>query len=120
MMAARPFADAGNITSTEEEDAILLDLARRDAMRSMRFEVPDAEEYARRLPAGVVEALKSGWKSPTGFRVTSDRADLLRPYSLVECKGTHLSAFGLNVRRVLLQWDREEAEEQRWIGKKRT
>lgn len=108
MMAARlsPYFYGG--ASPEEEDAILMDLARRDAMRSMRFEIPDHEEFAQRLPLVATHALMTAWSSETGWRVSEARAKVLRPYSLVEIGGPHLSAFGIKVRRVLVKWESEQ------------
>lgn len=109
MMASTRFmADFTGASSPQEEDLILMDLARRDAMRGMQFEIPDPEEFAQRLPLAATQALLTARHGETGWRVSDARAKVLRPYSLVECRGPHLSAFGIKVRRVLVKWESEQ------------
>lgn len=93
----------------DHRDAMLADLAWRDAMRHARLEIPDPEDFAQHLPLPVIVALKAAWcNGKEGWRVPTLKAITLRPYSLVEARGTHLSAFGIKVRKVIMRWDKEE------------
>ena len=93
----------------DHRDAMLADLAWRDAMRHARLEIPDPEEFAYNLPLPVIVALRTAWHNgKEGWRVPTLKAITLRPYSLVEARGTHLSAFGIKVRKVIMRWDKEE------------
>ena len=86
----------------------LRDLAYRDALRSIRMEIPEPEEYAKQLPLAVVNALLGASMRNGAWCVSEVRAAMLRPYSLVEARGPYLSAFGFAVRKVLLRWAQEE------------
>lgn len=96
------------IPRAEDDAAALRRLAYCDALRSIRMEIPDPEEYAQSLPLNVVNALMGSYLHHDCWRVYEEHLEMLRPYSLIEARGPHLSAFGFAVRKVLLRWAQEE------------
>ena len=96
------------VPRAEHDDAAPRHLAYHDAMRSIRMEIPEPEEYAKQLPLAVVNALLGASMRNGAWCVSEVRTAMLRPYSLVEARGPHLSAFGFAVRKVLLRWAQEE------------
>ena len=96
------------VPRAQHDDDALRHLAYHDAMRSIRMEIPDPEQYAQRLPLKVVNALMGSYLHHDCWRVCKQHIEVLRPYSLIEARGPYLSAFGFAVRKVLLRWAQEE------------
>ena len=91
------------VPRAQHDDDALRHLAYHDAMRSIRMEIPEPEEYAKQLPLNAVNALLGASMRNGAWCVSEVRAAMLRPYSLVEARGPYLSAFGFAVRKVLLR-----------------
>ncbi|MBB4859651.1 hypothetical protein HNO88_002980 [Novosphingobium chloroacetimidivorans] len=66
------------------------------------MQVPDHAQFARRLGRNERELLLTAYEGRRGWQVVEGIDTILRPYSLVAARGPHLSAFGLKVRRALL------------------
>lgn len=73
-------------------------------LRQFLADLPTAEEYAKALNRDAVELLTSEKTIVRGsYCATEPVAAALRPLGLVECRGRHLTVFGTEVRRVLIE-----------------
>lgn len=75
--------------------------ARNDALGAIARDIPDPAEYARYIPLVFAEALTAATQTMTGYHVSREQAELMRPYGLVEYGGRCLTAFGIKVRQAL-------------------
>lgn len=98
----------GNVINSRD-DGLIDDerRARLDAMRHIARDVPDPETYARRLAPELALLLVNARTRRGSLRVTTEAARRLKPFGLVEAGqvGTKLTAFGMKVRRALLEED---------------
>lgn len=79
--------------------------ARRDAQRSMAWEIPSPREYAQYMASRHVVMLLAAYQHKVAWYVNREAARELREYGLVEIRGTALTAFGMHVRRELKAMD---------------
>ncbi len=78
--------------------------ADRDALEHIAKDIPDPAEYARYTPLAFAAALTETTFHKNGWIVPDEKtAALLRPYGLVEYGGRYLTAFGMKVRKALLE-----------------
>lgn len=91
------------------QQAELETLARKDALRDMAKGIPDPKQYAFELPLACVTILLAatlvGKQGRGIFKVAEHDAQFIRPYGLCDYASTCLTAFGMNVRRALLEED---------------
>lgn len=84
----------------------IFDQQRNDhRLRQFIATVPDAEDFAFSLQERELIGLRGAWCGRTGWRVSVAYAADLAALGLVEAKGVHLTAFGMSVRRVLMDGD---------------
>ena len=82
--------------------------ARRDAMKHIARGIPCPVEFARSLPLVLADALVKARRSPTNeYFVHREHAAILKPMGLVDAGTgkTCLGAFGIKVRKALLEMD---------------
>ena len=97
-----------------DDDALAWQRAYDDALRALRS-IPDPAEFAVSIGEHHREALRRAWQSRDGWRVHPEHVRELRLLGLVEVSGlpgrpdafpqsrNHLGAFGMAVRRVVME-----------------
>jgi hypothetical protein len=76
-------------------------------MRDVAVNIPDPHIYASFLPEVLASALRSAWKRGRDeCCVTPFDADLLRPYGLCCFRNYALTAFGMKVRKALMEMEK--------------
>lgn len=90
----------------DHENAQLLAYA--DAARAAMAQLPPPAEYAYGLPLEVAEALTRCWAVPGDWRCRKEDRALLSSYGLADAREPFLSAYGMKVRKAVV--------EQRFLG----
>jgi len=76
--------------------------AKRDALSAIARDIPDPKVFARYLTADIADMLVSASFRHSSYYVYSPDSYKLRRMGLMECRGNCLTAFGIRVRRELV------------------
>lgn len=88
---------AGRVEGAQERRA------REDAMKAIARDIPNPKIFAQYIPIVFVEALMSARVNRDGGQVSAHLACEMSRWGLVEVRGPHLTAFGFQVRKALIE-----------------